>query len=152
MYTSKGTIGAEFKLNDDDTVSTTLSFVPDHDYSIRHDGKTFAVFAALGNEALIRKYDKDEGVKIEGGDQLVGLYGCTNVKIEIDVTDVTKDDVQKIMEAESDMVNKMKAAVTSNKDQDMYEAFLELYNKVRENATSDGASGLKLIRLKIPAK
>ena len=119
-YTSKGTIGAEFRFGGQGTVvSSTLSFVPDHDCSIRDGTKTLAVFAAQDGQGLpdapddaragiLIEYSEDKEIKIKASSELVRSYSCTNTKVEIEVAaDAT--------------------------------------------ATNDGASGLKLVRLKIPA-
>lgn len=120
-YTSKGTIGAEFRFGGQGTVvsSALLSFVPDHDCSIRDGAKTLAVFAAQDSQGLpdapddaraglLMEYGEDKEIKIKASSELVRSCGCTNTKVEIEVAaDAT--------------------------------------------ATNDGASGLKLVRLKIPA-
>lgn len=159
MYTSKGTIKAEFLLNNG-TVSTTLSFVPDCDYSIRHRGKTFAVFVDRQGGALIKEYDKDNDIKIQVNRELVrsvGSYGCTNAEVEIEVRQPTGTDPavpKEIADAGSVVVQQIKATASSGKEDEFVQAFLDLCLKVRamERATGDGSSGLELIRLKIPAK
>ena len=65
-YTSQGTIRVHRNFGNGDS-ETTLFFVPNNDYSIKHGKETFVVFVPeSGNDnAVIRKYDRDSnGVKI----------------------------------------------------------------------------------------
>ena len=85
VYTSQGTIRVYCNLsNSNSKPETALFFVPEHDYSIKHRNKTFAVFVSQScdctpqscNKAIIREYDRDKGngVKIHAD-----ASACTEV-------------------------------------------------------------------------
>ena len=79
IYTSQGTIRIHYDVTDK---KTTIYFVPENDYSIKHRSKKFAVFMPKScncteqpcgctpqpcNKAIVMEYDpdKDSGIKID---------------------------------------------------------------------------------------
>ena len=77
IYTSQGTIRIHYNITGESCHETTIYFVPENNYSIKHKDKQFAVFMPeCCNEAVVMKYDPDkgDGVKIDA----TGL-GCTEV-------------------------------------------------------------------------
>lgn len=71
IYTSQGTI--RIRCDIDTNSITTLYFVPENDYSIKHRNDNYAVFVSQScdcktqswKNALIRKYDPDKGNGVE---------------------------------------------------------------------------------------
>ena len=82
-YTSQGTIRVHQSFGSGNS-ETTLFFIPENDYAIKHGNKTFAVFVPQScsctpqscRRAIIRKYDRDKGngVKIR-----VVASSCTEI-------------------------------------------------------------------------
>ena len=91
-YTSQGTISMQCDIGFRGAVKkTTVFFVPDHSYSIKHRKETRAVFVSEdGHTAIIKKCNPGtgNGVKLSAGIHVSGLISSAVVhqtKVEVQV-------------------------------------------------------------------
>ena len=147
-YTSQGTIRICCDISNSGSVSTII-FVPEKGYSIKHRNKNYAVFVPRScKKAVIMKYDPDKGngVKIRAAE-----LGCTDVisgaathqtKVEVRVKATLNEDAT-ITAAEKGGV--AKEAAKEAKEAAVRE-FLEAINELEK------CIKLELVGITVPAK
>lgn len=70
-YASVGTLRYHLSKQGDERPATKIIFVPSEEYSIKHHGKTYAIFVSA-REALLRKYEPESkrGITLNVADSL----------------------------------------------------------------------------------
>ena len=119
IYTSQGTIRIHYNITGENCHKTTIYFVPENDYSIKHRNENYAVFVPQScgcseqscdcksqscKNAIIRKYnpDKDDWIKIHVADGIIGCMGIISdaathqkkVQIQVKVEPTLKEGVR----------------------------------------------------------
>ena len=156
IYTSQGTIRIRCGAG---ASETTIYFVPEKDYSIKHGNKNYAVFVPQScgcsgqscKNTIIRKYNPDEGKEIEmhaaGTDcmNVISTAAANRVKVQVEVKATLKEEAERILEA---MKNVDEEADTKNDVQ----AVKNAVNKLISTVKNESKQCLKLVGITIPAQ
>ena len=140
-YTSKGTIRVELDLTTG-CRTKKLFFVPDHDYSIAHGKKTFAVFVSQSGNAIVMEYDRDkeEEIEIEAAHITPTDWANTKVEVQVKRTSSATEAAAKV-DAERDAKEAVESAAkeAAKKADDAKEEKNETKAEIARQAAADAA-------------
>ena len=164
IYTSQGTIRIHYNITGENCHKTTIYFVPENDYSIKHRNENYAVFVPQScgcseqscdcksqscKNAVIRKYnpDKDDWIKIHVADGIIGCMGIISdaathqkkveVKVEVKTT-LAKMAESKISEIAPEIAKKVDEAMDDDtRNKAVEQGMKEMLEKLTESKISE---------------